>query len=84
MMFTGNPGTGKTTVARILAKMMKKAGILRKGLFYEINGRNLCGQYVGETAPKTSTYCRDAYGSVLFIDEAYSLYERNMGRDYGK
>lgn len=83
MMFTGNPGTGKTTVARILAKILKKENVLRKGHFYEIHGRNLCGRYVGETAPKTSTYCRDAYGSVLFIDEAYSLYQ-GENRDYGK
>lgn len=83
MMFTGNPGTGKTTVARILAKIFKEKDILRKGYFYEIKGRDLCGRYVGETAPKTSAYCRDAYGSVLFIDEAYSLYQDNMGRDYG-
>ena len=83
MMFTGNPGTGKTTVARILAQLMKEEGVLRKGYFYEITGRSLCGRYVGETAPKTSTYCRDAYGSVLFIDEAYSL-NQGEGRDYGK
>ena len=84
MMFTGNPGTGKTTVARILGKIMKKEGVLRKGNFFEIKGRDLCGRYVGETAPKTSTYCRDAYGSILFIDEAYGLYQKDMGRDYGK
>lgn len=84
MMFTGNPGTGKTTVARILAKILKEENVLRKGHFYEIQGRNLCGRYVGETAPKTSTYCRDAYGSVLFIDEAYSLYQGYGDRDYGK
>lgn len=83
MMFTGNPGTGKTTVARILARLMKEEEVLRKGYFYEITGRSLCGRYVGETAPKTSTYCRDAYGSVLFIDEAYSLNQGN-GNDYGK
>lgn len=84
MMFTGNPGTGKTTVARILGKIMKKEGVLRKGNFFEIKGRDLCGRYVGETAPKTSTYCRDAYGSILFIDEAYGLYQKDMGKDYGK
>ncbi|MBQ9122704.1 MAG: AAA family ATPase [Lachnospiraceae bacterium] len=84
MMFTGNPGTGKTTVARILGRIMKEEGVLRKGYFYEIKGRDLCGRYVGETAPKTSTYCRDAYGSVLFIDEAYGLYQHDMGVDYGK
>lgn len=84
MMFTGNPGTGKTTVARILGRIMKEEGVLRKGYFYEIKGRDLCGRYVGETAPKTSTYCRDAYGSILFIDEAYGLYQHDMGVDYGK
>lgn len=84
MVFTGKPGTGKTTVARILAKILKEENVLRKGHFYEIQGRNLCGRYVGETAPKTSTYCRDAYGSILFIDEAYSLYQGYGDRDYGK
>ena len=86
MLFTGNPGTGKTTVARILARMMKEAGILRKGHLVEVKGRDLCGRYVGETAPKTSAICRDAYGSVLFIDEAYSLFrdEYDSGRDYGR
>ena len=86
MLFTGNPGTGKTTVARILARMMQKAGILRKGHLVEVKGRDLCGQYIGETAPKTSAFCRDAYGSVLFIDEAYSLFrdEYSSARDYGR
>lgn len=86
MLFTGNPGTGKTTVARILARMMHKAGILRKGHLIEVKGRDLCGQYVGETAPKTSAICRDAYGSVLFIDEAYSLFRNDFSsaRDYGR
>ena len=86
MLFTGNPGTGKTTVARILARMMQQAGILRKGHIVEVKGRDLCGQYIGETAPKTSAICRDAYGSVLFIDEAYSLFrdEDASSRDYGR
>ena len=86
MLFTGNPGTGKTTVARLAAKLMKKAGILSKGHLVEVKGRDLCGQYVGETAPKTSAICRDAYGSVLFIDEAYSLFRDDFSsaRDYGR
>ncbi len=85
MAFTGSPGTGKTTIARIIAKKMKEAGILSKGNFYEIKGRDLCGQYVGETTPKTCGYCRSAYGSVLFIDEAYELYRSAPdSKDYGR
>ena len=84
MRFVGNPGTGKTTVARIVGKIFKEKGILRIGDFFEYSGRDFCGRYIGETAPKTSSICRDAYGSVLFIDEAYSLYREDNDRDYGK
>lgn len=85
MRFVGAPGTGKTTVARIVGKIFAEEGILRNGFFFEHTARDLCGEYVGQTAPKTSAICRDAYGSVLFIDEAYALYaEDSHGTDYGR
>ena len=85
MRFTGRPGTGKTTVARIVGQLMKERGLLSKGQFFEYAGRDFCGRYIGETAPKTAAMCRDAYGSVLFIDEAYSLYRGDGdSRDYGR
>ena len=73
MCFTGNPGTGKTTVARIIGSALKERGVLRIGKFHEHHGQDLCAEYVGHTAPKTHAICQEAYGSVLFIDEAYSL-----------
>ena len=85
MRFIGNPGTGKTTAARIIGKVLKDKGVLRIGNFFEYSGRDFCGRYIGETAPKTSAMCRDAYGSILFIDEAYSLYRGDSdGKDYGR
>ena len=86
MRFVGNPGTGKTTVARIIGKILMEKGVLRNGNFFEYSGRDFCGRYIGETAPKTSAMCRDAYGSVLFIDEAYTLYRSQDpdSRDFGK
>ncbi|MBR5768451.1 MAG: AAA family ATPase [Clostridia bacterium] len=85
MRFTGAPGTGKTTVARIIGQIMKEEGILRKGAFLEYTGRDLCAEYVGQTAVKTMSICRDSYGSVLFIDEAYSLYSPDKSsNDYGR
>lgn len=85
MRFTGSPGTGKTTVARIIGQIMREEGILRKGGFFEYTGRDLVAEYVGQTAVKTATICRDSYGSVLFIDEAYALYDgEHQTNDFGK
>ena len=84
MCFVGNPGTGKTTVARIIGNVLKERGVLRIGKFYEHHGHDLCGEYVGHTAPKTRAICQEAYGSVLFIDEAYSLATGGDRYNYGK
>ncbi|MBP5155662.1 MAG: AAA family ATPase [Clostridia bacterium] len=85
MRFLGHPGTGKTTVARIIGRIFREEGILRKGAFLEYSARQLCAEYVGQTAVRTASICRDAYGSVLFIDEAYALYQSDYQyNDYGK
>jgi SpoVK/Ycf46/Vps4 family AAA+-type ATPase len=82
-IFTGNPGTGKTTVARILAQIYKALGILERGNLVECDRQNLVGSYVGQTAIKTAALIEQAMGGVLFIDEAYSLTQIS-GVDFGK
>ena len=84
MVFTGNPGTGKTTAARTIGKILRESGVLRVGDFVECQGRDFVGQYVGQTAPKTRKICERAYGSVLFIDEAYMLASSPSDRDFGQ
>ncbi|MDO4377786.1 MAG: AAA family ATPase [Erysipelotrichia bacterium] len=77
MIFTGNPGTGKTTIARLLAKYLKAIGVLSNGQLIEVSRNDLVGKYVGHTAPLTMQVIKSAMGGILFIDEAYSLYRGN-------
>ncbi len=83
MIFKGNPGTGKTTVARIIGKLFKEMNVLSKGHLLEIERADLVGEYIGHTAQKTRDQIKKAVGGVLFIDEAYSL-ARGGEKDFGK